>query len=182
MMLCEHCHFENTEKNLYCKRCGAPLPVLVPYYPHVEDYISSPFTEEEHFYPFIYQRRPKKNAFFLFRTTFYFVIALPITVFGLIGIFSTIGTDAPVTYAALAVTFGVVAASTTAYRRARTRAPRLSWGSFLLWVMATTSGAFLAFCSEIAFIPNATTKPLGVALTCGIITIYGILLEGVSLW
>ncbi len=131
MMLCEHCHFENTEKNLYCKRCGAPLPVLVPYYPHVEDYISSPFTEEEHFYPFIYQRRPKKNAFFLFRTTFYFVIALPITVFGLIGIFSTIGTDAPVTYAALAVTFGVVAASTTAYRRGGGRAPPGLWGGII---------------------------------------------------
>ena len=182
MMQCAHCHFENTEKNLYCKQCGAPLPVLVPYDPSIEDYISSPFAEEERFYPFIYQHRPKKNAFFLFRTTFYFAVALPITVFGLIGFFSTIGTDAPVTYAALAVTFGVVAASTSAYRRARTREPHLSWGSFLLWAMGITSGAFLAFCSEIAFIPDATTKPPGIALTCGIIIIYGVLLEGVSLW
>ncbi|HEY7419808.1 MAG TPA: hypothetical protein VH593_31815 [Ktedonobacteraceae bacterium] len=182
MMQCKHCHFENTEKNLYCKRCGSPLPVLVPYYPTIEDYISSPLSQEESYYPFIYQRHPKKSVFFFFRTTFYFAVALPITVFGLIGFFSTIGTNATVTYAALAVTFSVVAVSTTAYRRTRTRVPYLSWGSFLIWVTGTTSGAFLAFCGEIAALPNATTKPLGVALTCGIITIYGTLLECVSLW
>ena len=181
MMQCEHCHFENTEKNLYCKRCGAPLPVFIPYHPSIEDYISSPLMRQG-YYPFMYHRRSKKKALRLFRTAFYFSVALPITVFGLISTFSIIGSDTTVACAAFITTLGVVAGSTMTYRRVRNRESHLHWGSFLLCVMGITSVAFLAFCGEIAFIPDATSKPMGIALTCGIITIYGFMLEGVALW
>ena len=182
-MHCEHCNFVNAEKNLYCKRCGAPLPVLVPYHPSIEDYISPPqMPLQAQPFHFIFHPRPKTNFLKVIRTVFYFAIALPIVLFGLLSALSTHGSDSSTVCLALLASMAVLCASMIMFYRARSREQRLNWSGFILWIMGITTSAFLAFCIEIAAIPDSINKPMGVGLTCSLIMFYGLALECIALW
>jgi hypothetical protein len=183
IMQCEHCNFENAEKNLYCKRCGAPLPVLVPYHPSIEDYISPPQTLPQTLpYHFIYYPRPKTSPLKILRAVFFFVIALPVVLFGLLSGLLNMGSDTQTVCLTLLAAGAVLCASTVMFYRARHREQRLGWSGFILWVAGATTSAFLAFCIEVAALPDMVDRSLGVAVTCSIIMCYGLALEGIALW
>src|SRR5579884_713437 len=157
IMQCEHCNFENAEKNLYCKRCGAPLPVLVPYHPSIEDYISPPQTLPKTLpYHFIYYPRPRTSPLKVTRAVFFFVIALPFVLMGLIGGMFNLGQDTPTVCLTFLSAFAVLCASTLLFYRARQRKQHLDWSGFILGIAGVTTSAFLAF-EMMAAIPAVTT-------------------------
>jgi hypothetical protein len=183
IMQCEHCNFENAEKNLYCKRCGAPLPVLVPYHPSIEDYISPPQTLPQTLpYHFIYYPRPRTSPLKVLRAIFFFVIALPIVLTGLISGLVNVGNDTQTVCLTLLAAVAVVCASTLLFYRACYRRQYLGWSGFILGVAGVTTGAFLAFCLEIAAIPDLINKSLETTVACSIIMLYGLALESIALW
>ena len=92
------------------------------------------------------------------------------------------GDDTQTVCLTLLAAVAVLCASTLIFYRARHRKQYLSWSSFILWVAGTTASAFLAFCIEIAAIPDIINRSLGVAVTCSIIMFYGLALEGIALW
>lgn len=183
IMQCEHCNFENAEKNLYCKRCGAPLPVLVPYHPSIEDYISPPQTLPKTLpYHFIYYPRPKTRPLKVVRAVFFFVIALPVVLIGLIGGMVNMGHDTPTVCLTLLAAIAVLCASTLMFYRARHRKQQLGWSGFILGIAGATTCAFLAF-EIIAGSSDVTNNTsLATAVACSIIMLYGLALEGVALW
>jgi hypothetical protein len=183
IMQCEHCNFENAEKNLYCKRCGAPLPVLVPYHPSIKDYISPPQTLPKTLpYHFIYYPRPKLGLLKVLRAIFFFVIALPIVLIGLISGLVNVGTDTQTVCLTLLAAVAVLCASTLLFYRAHHRKQNLGWSGFILGIAGATTSAFLAF-EVIAGIPDVlNNKSLGTTVACSIIMLYGLVLEGIALW
>jgi hypothetical protein len=183
IMQCEHCNFENAEKNLYCKRCGAPLPVLVPYHPSIEDYISPPQTLPKTLpYHFIYYPRPRTSPLKVMRAVFFFVVALPVVLMGLIGGLVNTGTDMQTVCLTFLAAVAVLCASTLLFYRARHRHQHLGWSGFMLGVAGVTTSAFLAF-EVLAGIPDVlNNKSLSTTVACSIIMLYGLALEGVALW
>lgn len=182
-MQCEHCNFENAEKNLYCKRCGAPLPVLVPYHPSIEDYISPPQTlPKTPPYHFIYYPRPRTSPLKVLRAIFFFVIALPIVLVGLLAGLYTTGSDTQTVCLTFLAAAAVFCVSAVMFYRARHRKQRLGWSGFILGVAGATTGAFLAFSLEITAIPDLINKSLETTVACSIIMLYGLALEGIALW
>lgn len=118
----------------------------------------------------------------MLRAVFYFAIALPITLFGLLSGLSTLGSDTPIVFVALVVTSCCLLMSIRLFSRRQNWGRHLHWSSFILATIGATMGAFLAFCLEIILLPDGIDKPLGTAITCCIITLYGLALEGLALW
>lgn len=188
-MQCEHCNYANHEDILYCKRCGAPLPVLVPYHPTIEDYISPP--ESQYRLPVRYEQTiyytststtTVSPTFNVVRAFFFFVVAIPLTAFGTFSTFSSFGSDARTVYIGLFVVISFSSGSIFLFLRTRQHRPRLHWGSFLYAFFGTTIGAGMAFCIEVATLTEGTSTQIGTAIACGILTCYGLALEGIALW
>lgn len=116
------------------------------------------------------------------RAVFFFVIALPVVLMGLIGGMLNIGTDTQTVCLIFLAAVAVLCASTLLFYRARHRKQHLGWSGFILGVASTTTSAFLTF-EIIAANPDVmNNKSLGVTVACSIIMLYGLALEGIALW
>jgi hypothetical protein len=191
-MQCEHCNYANYEDILYCKRCGAPLPVLVPYHPTIEDYISPPESqyrlpiqfEQTIYYTSITSSSTSNSpsTFNVVRALFFFVITIPLTSFGVFSTFSSFGSDTRTVSIASLVVISFSSGSIFLFVRTRHHRPRLHWGSFLYAFFGATIAACMAFCIEVATLTEGTSTQIGTAIACGILTCYGLTLEGIALW
>jgi hypothetical protein len=188
-MQCEHCNFDNVGKNLFCQRCGAPLPILIPYEPSIEDYVSPPSEDYEtlttpanvHYYHPLLKKIKISNTFKLIRSLFFFLVALPLTSFGIFSTFSAIGSDTRTVCSAFFLVIGVTAGSIITFYRTRHRYTYLRWPSFIFAVIGATFGAFIAFCFEIAVLSDGISTRTGTIIACSIVTLYGLILEGIAL-
>lgn len=187
MMQCEKCKYANKSNTVYCQRCGAPLPILVPYHPSIEDYISPPEAQfplknsQELSVYYVPKEKPRP-AFTPLRTIFFFMIAIPLTSFGIFSTFSCFGSDTKTVCLAFFAVTGINSASIILFFRTRRHQSHLRWSAFLLAFLGTTLGAFILFCLEVAAFNDGTGSQTGTAIACSILTLYGLSLEGIALW
>ncbi|MBE3559622.1 MAG: hypothetical protein IMW89_10400 [Ktedonobacteraceae bacterium] len=184
-----HYDSESGDTNPFCEDNNAPLHVLVPYQPAEEDYTSPPNAALHLFEPLQQPAAPppakSSTQLRAFRALFYFAVALPITLLGLLILCTTFGSDTRTVAIALFFMLGILSTSMMIYFRMRTHKPRLQKTTFLLLLVVATFTSFLLFCLQIAFIPDiphsSAALKLSTGITGGIIMCYGFLLQMIAL-
>jgi hypothetical protein len=180
---CPYCDAENDGDNPFCEHCGTLMHILVPYEPKEEDYVSPPQASNQYFQLYLPSPAPSVQVP-AGRVFFYFIVALPIALGGMFGLFAAFSSSTRVIALSLCCMLALTYASIVLFYRTRKRGWRLSRSGFVMGVLVITTAGFLLFCLEVALLPEMTQSGhalVSTRITCGLILSYGLALEVLAL-
>ncbi len=184
-MYCPRCNAINYGNSAYCSNCGsllrssetdAPMPVRE----HVSYGENSVYQQQMQ--PMFAAPVVRWTAFRIFRSIFYFVIALPITLFGVLGTLIFAGNSSHIaTGIALFLGLCVLASSIVVFYRARIFSPRLGVWQFIWSIAGATFSIFALLILEQTFLPEWSHQQFGSMLFGLFVLLYGIVLSLLAL-
>ncbi len=182
-MYCPRCNAINYGNSAYCANCGSLLRSSETDSPVRESVSYGEYSAyQQQALPVFIVPSVRWTAFRIFRSIFYFVIALPITIFGVLGTLIFAGNSSHIaTGIALFLGLCVLASSIVVFYRARIFNPRLGVWQFIWSIAGATFSLFALLILEQTFLSDWSHQQLGSMLFGLFVLLYGIVLSLLAL-
>jgi len=204
-MQCPRCGHENANSSTFCEQCSSPLSVT-EVTPEQAEYKapppsllnghkklslappSPPSPPLEHNQvvppahpvppPSSYPQNVTPTRIGIFSGMLYFIGTI-ITIVGLLGALTTLGSGTVIGLLGLLLTLIVMTISIVFFVRLRYRASILRWWQRIMWIAGATLAAFLALILEVIISPHSS---LTLYYTAFVLLLYGLSWTAIALW